>query len=51
LGGLFEIDALIDRLNVLEKEMNEDNFWEDFDNASNINKEYTNKEIETTRKL
>lgn len=41
MGGLFEIDALNDKISEYEKEMNRDNFWEDFDNASNINKEYS----------
>ena len=59
MGGLFDIDILNKKISELEKEMNKDNFWEDFDNASNINKEYSkikkivdnynrlNEEIET----
>lgn len=40
MGGLFEIDKLSKKIKELELEINKDNFWEDFDKASNINKEY-----------
>lgn len=41
MGGLFDIQKLTSKLKELEEEINKDNFWEDFDKASNINKEYS----------
>ena len=41
MGGLFDILKLTSKLKELEEEINKDNFWEDFDKASNINKEYS----------
>ena len=63
MGGLFDVNILMERLSVLEEEMNQDKFWEDFDKANNINKEYSklkkvldnfnklNEEIETLELL
>ena len=41
MGGLFDISNLKVKLADLEKEINKENFWDDFDNASNVNKEYS----------
>jgi len=41
LGGLFDIPKLKCTLSDLEKEISKDKFWDDFDNANNVNKEYS----------
>ena len=40
MGGHFDISKLKEELNDLEAEINKENFWDDFDKATNINKEY-----------
>lgn len=41
MGGLFDIDSITNKVNELEKEIGKENFWDDFETATNINKEYT----------
>ena len=41
MGGLFDVTALTIKANELENEIKEDDFWNDFDNATKINKEYS----------
>ena len=41
MGGHFDIESLCVKLKELEKEINKSNFWDNFDNATNINKEYS----------
>jgi len=41
LGGLFDLSNLITKLKELEIEINKDGFWDDFECATNINKEYS----------
>lgn len=41
MGGLFELDKLNNRLNELNLIMKEEDFWQDINNANNINKEYS----------
>lgn len=41
MGGLFDISKLKEKLNSLEVEIKKEKFWDDFDNASNVNKEYS----------
>ena len=41
MGGLFDIFNLKQRLSELEVEIKKENFWNDFDNATKINKEYS----------
>lgn len=40
MGGLFDIAKLKNRLENLEIEINKEDFWNNFDNATRINKEY-----------
>ncbi len=40
MGGHFDISALKERLEILEQEINKENFWDDYENANKINKEY-----------
>lgn len=40
MGGHFDISRLNEKLINLEIEINKENFWDDFDKATNINKEY-----------
>lgn len=40
MGGHFDITNLIQKKDVLEKEINKDNFWDNFDKANETNKEY-----------
>ena len=40
MGGLFEIEELNKKLSLLEIEINKEDFWNDFNSASEINKEY-----------
>ena len=40
MGGHFDIDKLKGKANNLETEINAEGFWNDFDNANKINKEY-----------
>ena len=53
MGGLFDISKLEEKLNSLEVEIKKENFWDDFDNASNVNKEYskTKKIVDNYQKL
>ena len=41
MGGYFDVDSLTKRILELETEINKEHFWEDFNEATNINKEYT----------
>ena len=40
MGGLFDVDNLEKRLKELEQVINKENFWENFETATNINKEF-----------
>ncbi len=40
MGGHFDIASLKDKANELENQINTDGFWNDFDKANKINKEY-----------
>ena len=42
MGGLFDISNLKAKLQELENVINKEDFWQDFDKANNINKEYLN---------
>ena len=42
MGGHFDIPKLKDKLEALNQTINRDNFWQDINNANNVNKEYTN---------
>lgn len=42
MGGHFDIDTLSINLKDLETKINNDNFWENFDKANEINREYLN---------
>lgn len=42
MGGHFDIPALEAKSKILENEINQDNFWQDFNKATNINREYQN---------
>ncbi len=48
MGGLFDIPKLEKKLKELENLINKEDFWQDFDNANKINKEY--QEIKKTVK-
>lgn len=41
MGGHFDIDGLNNKRIELEQEINKDNFWDNFELATNVNKEYT----------
>ena len=40
MGGLFDIDSISKRIIELEKTMEREDFWDDYNNANKINKEY-----------
>ncbi len=42
MGGLFDVSNLKVKLQELESIINKEDFWQDFDKANNINKEYLN---------
>lgn len=42
MGGHFDISSLKEKVRELESEINKEDFWQDFDKASNLNREYAN---------
>ena len=42
MGGLFDIDIIGVKIAELEEKINRDDFWDDFEYANKINKEYSN---------
>ena len=42
LGGLFDIPKLESRIKELESKINTENFWNDYEEASRVNSEYSN---------
>ena len=42
MGGLFDIDNIGVKIAELEEKINKDDFWDNFEYANKINKEYSN---------
>ncbi len=42
MGGLFDIDGLLNKKSMLENDINSETFWQDVNKANEINKEYNN---------